>query len=417
VKILFVSQWFDPEPTFKGLLFARALVRRGHHVEVLTGFPNYPGGRLYDGYRIRLRQVEERDGVRVVRLPLYPSHDASGVRRAANYASFAASVAVLGAWSVNRPEVIYAYHPPITVGIAAVLLGRVLRCPVVYDVQDLWPESVEASGMMPASLLGPLAAACGWVYRNADRVVTLSPGMAEMLARHGVARDRLSCIYNWCDEAALGGNGGSELLLPCRERGDFLVVYAGALGVVQGLEAVLGAAEILLRRSPRIHFAFVGAGVDANRLRASAAARGLSNTTFLPRQPIGKMGGLLRSADAVLVHLKDLPLFHVTVPSKTQAYMAIGRPIVMAVRGDAADLVKRACCGVVCEPEDPMALAEAIVSLATLDVGDRDAMAARGRQFYNAELSVDRGVSRFEAVFADAISGRFASRSLDGSAC
>jgi len=127
LRILLLTQWFDPEPTFKGLAFARALTARGHTVEALTGFPNYPGGRVYDGYRVRVRQRETIDGIRVTRVPLYPSHDGSSVRRIANYASFAACATLLGPFSVSKPDVVYVYHPPGTIGLPAWVIGALRR--------------------------------------------------------------------------------------------------------------------------------------------------------------------------------------------------------------------------------------------------------------------------------------------------
>ena len=146
MKILILSQWFDPEPDFKGLLFARELVARGHEVEVLTGFPNYPGGKIYPGYRIRPWARERLDGIDVLRVALYPSHNNSGLHRIFNYVSFFISAAVFGTALIRKPDVMYVYHPPITVGFAATVIGFLRRAPFVYDIQDLWPDTVAASG-------------------------------------------------------------------------------------------------------------------------------------------------------------------------------------------------------------------------------------------------------------------------------
>ncbi len=162
---MILSQFFAPEPNFKGLPFARELVRRGHEVEVLTGFPNYPGGRLYPGYRVRPWRREIIGGIAVNRVPLYPSHDRSAVRRAANYASFALSASVLGPWLVKKPDVVYVYHPPATVGLPAMALRALCRCPLVYDVQDLWPDTVASSRMMGnRRLISALDRCCRLVY-------------------------------------------------------------------------------------------------------------------------------------------------------------------------------------------------------------------------------------------------------------
>ena len=203
MKILMLTQWFQPEPTFKGLPLARALRDRGHEVEVLTGFPNYPGGKLYLGYQVRPWSRETMDGIRVNRVALYPSHDCNTVGRVFNYLSFGATSALLGPWLVRKPDVIYAFNL-VTLDVAAGLMRRLRGCRTVLDVQDLWPESLSASGMMKNRLLlGFLDRWCRSAYRHADRIITLSPGSKQHLADRGVPEDRVEVIYNWCDEASL----------------------------------------------------------------------------------------------------------------------------------------------------------------------------------------------------------------------
>ena len=147
MRILFLTQWFQPEPSIKGLPFAKALRDRGHEVEVLTGFPNYPGGKVYPGYRVRLWQSEIMEGIRVHRVALYPSHDKSALRRMGNYLSFALTSATIGPFLVRRPDVVYVYNL-VTLGLTSRLLQLIYGCPVVYDIQDLWPDSVSGSGML-----------------------------------------------------------------------------------------------------------------------------------------------------------------------------------------------------------------------------------------------------------------------------
>jgi glycosyltransferase involved in cell wall biosynthesis len=401
VRILLLTQWFDPEPTFKGLTFARALAARGHSVEVLTGFPNYPGGRVYDGYRMRWRQLEILDGIRVVRVPLYPSHDGSVLRRALNYSSFAVSAAVLGTWSVSRPDVAYVYHPPGTIGLPALALRALRGIPFVYDIQDLWPDSVAASGMMSSLRMNRLLDAwCHLVYRGSNQLVVLSPGFKRTLVARGVPEHKVHVIYNWCDESSLV----SSIADPTMARelglaGRFNVVFAGTMGKVQGLDAVLRAAQRLLHQEPKVQFVFVGGGVEVEHLRQTSTTLGLDNVKFLPRRPVIEIGGVLALADVLLVHLKDDPLFRITIPSKTQAYMAVGRPILMAMRGDAADLVREAGCGLCCEPEDPESIATTVRRLVAMDHCALAAMGENGRKFYAKRLSLHVGVGHFDGVF------------------
>ena len=202
MRILFVTQWFDPEPTFKGLAFARELTRLGHQVQVLTGFPNYPGGKVYPGYRVRLLQRESIDGIDIVRVPLYPSHSRSSVGRIANYVSFAAAATFIGPLVVTRPDVIYAYHPPATVGMPALVLRLIFGARLVYDIQDMWPDTVTATGMLRAGwMIRLLSGWCQFIYRHADHLTVLSPGFKRALISRGVESAKISVIYNWCDEA------------------------------------------------------------------------------------------------------------------------------------------------------------------------------------------------------------------------
>jgi lipopolysaccharide/colanic/teichoic acid biosynthesis glycosyltransferase/glycosyltransferase involved in cell wall biosynthesis len=401
MKILLLTQWFDPEPTFKGLLFAKELQRRGHEVEVLTGFPNYPGGRLYPGFKIRPWQREQMEGIPVLRVALYPSHDKSGLRRVLNYASFAVSAAILGTLLVRRPDVIYVYHPPATIGLAAAAIGFFRRAPFVYDIQDLWPDTVAVSGMISSpGAMAVLGMWCQFVYGRARRIVVLSPGFKRQLVSRGVSPDKVDVIYNWCDEAKIQQTAPDPALAATFGLGDkFRVMFAGTMGTAQALDAVLDAAGLCLSRLPGVQFVFVGGGVDLHRLKQRAAGADLANVVFLPRQEMSAMGGVLGLADVLLVHLKKDPLFEITIPSKTQAYLAAGKPILMGVRGDAARLITESGGGVVCEPEDPVSIAAAVTRLASMSTEQRAAMGQAGKRFYDEKLSLNVGVERFEALF------------------
>jgi glycosyltransferase involved in cell wall biosynthesis len=406
MRVLLLNQWFDPEPAvFKGLAFARALVARGHDVEVITGFPNFPEGRLYPGYRLRPFQRETIDGVRVLRVPLYPSHSRSRVGRSANYLSFAASAGAIGGLLTGAPDVIYAYHPPATVGVPAAVIGWFRRAPIVLDVQDLWPDALTATGMVNGRrTLGFVGRLCAWNYRQAARIVVPSPGFQNTLEVRHVPASKLRVIYNWCDESELGvRTPDPSWVRGLGFEGRFNVVFAGTMGLAQGLDAVLLAAERCQARRPDLQFVFVGGGVDRARLERFAAEKRLSNVRFLPRQPSREIGRILTLADALLVHLRDDPLFRVTIPSKTQAYLHAGRPIVMAVRGDAADLMQQAGAGIVAEPGNPDSIADAAIGLASRPSSEREEMGRRGAEFYRRHLSLAIGVRHFEEVLMEAV--------------
>jgi len=398
-RVLLLTQWFDPEPTFKGLVFARELVRQGFEVEVLTGFPNYPGGKVYAGYSIQWLQREMIDGVQVTRVPLYPNHDQSAIKRVLNYASFAASATFYGVLMAKRANVMYAYHPPLTVGMAAALIKLFRRVPVVYDIQDMWPETLRATGMLSnPKALNLVARVCRWVYRRMDHIVVLSPGFKRLLLERGVPESKLSVIYNWADEAALGA---PECKVPAAFPGGnhFSILFAGNIGKAQALDTVLDAASLLKVRGSRVCWVMLGAGVEVERLRAEAAKRQLTNVVFLPPVTMAEVGAYLNAADALLVHLRRDPLFEITIPSKTQAYMSVGKPLLMAVDGDAADLVRQSGGGLVAESENPEALARTAAQLAAVPAEALTTMGDKAQRFYREHLALAEGVRRFGDVF------------------
>jgi len=313
IRVLLLTQWFDPEPTLKGMVMARVLRRQGFDVEVVTGFPNYPGGKLYPGYRIKWLQREVIDGVQVTRLPLYPNHDQSAIKRVLNYASFAASALVYGLFMAKRADVMYAYHPPLTVGIAASLIRLLRRIPVVYDIQDMWPDTLRATGMLNnPQALRMVAAVCRWVYRRVDRIVVLSPGFKRLLVERGVPAAKVDVIYNWADEAALAAPAGQlPAAFPDPDR--FRILFAGNMGKAQALGTVLDAAALLQERGSRVCFVMLGGGVELAPLKVQATRRRLSNVVFLPAVPMAEVGAYLQAADALLVHLRKDPLFEITI--------------------------------------------------------------------------------------------------------
>ena len=399
IRVLLFTQWFEPEPTFKGMVFARELIAQGFEVEVVTGFPNYPGGKLYPGYKIKALQREVIDGVQVTRVPLYPSHGQSGIGRLVNYISFAASMLIYGIFRAKKPDVIYAYHPPLTVGIAAALVRFFRRVPVVYDIQDMWPDTLKATGMFSnEKLLKIVSRVCDWVYGHVDQIVVLSPGFKRLLVERGVPADKIDVIYNWCAESSID----TALIKP---PGNFPVVsklkilFAGNLGKAQALETVIEAAYLVQEQTSQVAFIFIGGGVEASRLEVLAKSKKLKDVYFLPAVPMSEIGAYLSRADALLVHLKKDPLFSITIPSKTQAYMAAGKPILMGVDGDAADLVRAAGCGVVSESGNARALADAVLALMDIPAEERTRMGERGKTFYREELSLRVGVERFGMHF------------------
>jgi glycosyltransferase involved in cell wall biosynthesis len=406
MRILLLTQFFQPEPIFKGLPLAKALRNLGHEVEVITGFPNYPGGKIYPGYRVRLWQRDAIDSIPVTRLALFPSHDQSGLRRAANYISFGASAALLAPMLSRPPDIIYVYNL-ITLGLASRLIRWRHRSPIVLDVQDLWPESVMKSGMLKSRWSrAALTRWCRREYSSPDRITVLSPGFKRHLVNGGIPEAKIEVIYNWCEEvgARLSRIEAERLRQRLGFVGRFNVLFAGTMGRVQALDTVLEAAKMVQQTASEVLFTLLGGGVEVERLKALSAD--LPNVQFLPRCSPQEAMAVTSVSDAVLVHLKNDPLFSITIPSKTQAYLYAGKPILMGVTGDAATLVSDAQAGVLFEPENANSLAGAVVGLSRLPAHERDHMGAQGKRFYEEHLSFAEGVRHFEAVFRKMCRGK-----------
>jgi len=399
MRILYLTQWFEPEPVFKGMDFAKGLAAEGLTVTVVTGFPNYPVGKLYPQYRMRWCSTEQHDGITVKRLPLYPSHDRSVVRRALNYISFAASATVYCLAVGHRWDVIYVYHPPLTAALAGVISGWVRRRPVIVDVQDLWPDSLTATGMMRRGwgtrMLGALA---GFVYRRARFLIVQSEGFGKVLRRRGVPAEKILTIYNWADESAVAVSSAANGNVPALSKQHFNVMFAGTIGLAQGLDAVLDAAKLLADRAPHVRFVLAGDGADLPRLRHRILQEAIGNVELIGAVPRSEVAKLLQQADALLVSLKADPLFSVTVPSKTQFYLASGKPILIAATGEAAHLVEAAGAGIAVAPGDGAALAEAAMQLASMSSDERAAMGDSGARYYRRFFARAEAMKRTAAV-------------------
>ncbi|GAB4511460.1 MAG: glycosyltransferase family 4 protein [Anaerolineae bacterium] len=402
MRVLILSFFYHPEPNdIKIHTLAKTLVERGHEVTAITTFPNYPDGVIYPGYKQKLWQREDKDGVRLIRVPLYPNHSRSSIKRALSYLSFMVSLAVLAPFLMGkRPHVMWVYHPPLTTGLAGWWVSLLRRVPFVYEIQDMWPETLVSTGMFSNQrALRWVAAGAMFIYRRAAAITVNSPGFQQNLIDKGVPAEKVHVALTWADEtiyrpvardAAVGAAHHLE--------GRFNVIFGGNMGLAQGLESVIKAAA-LLHDQPEIQFVFIGDGVALPELQAQVRERALTNIRFIERQPAENMPQFFAWGDALLVTLKDDPLFAITIPAKITSYLACGRPIVCAVRGDGANLVQAAGAGIICPPEDASALAKAIMSLYTMARSEREALGAAGRQYFLAHFTHNTLIDRYEALF------------------
>lgn len=402
MRIVLLSQWYLPEPDIKVHLLAKDLIARGHQVISVTGFPNYPQGRIYSGYRQRLWQWEEMDGVRVLRLPLYPDHSRSRVKRILNYLSFAVSASILAPILSGPIDVMWVYHPPLTVGIPAWWLNLLRRTPFIYEVQDMWPETIAATGMLSDNIaLHWLTRLARFIYKRATAITVISPGFKQNLIQKGVPADKIYVISNWANEEIYRPLSPDSTLADKYGLTDkFNIIYGGNLGAAQAMDNVLQAAS-LLRDLSAIQFVLIGDGVDEVALKQQAKDMGLNNVRFIERQTVGQMPHFFALADVLLVHLRRDPLFEITIPGKTIAYLGCGKPILGAVSGDAADLIRQAGAGIICQQEDPASLAQTVRDLYAMSPTERKKMGDAGRRAFLKNYTRSVLIGRYETLFKE----------------
>jgi glycosyltransferase involved in cell wall biosynthesis len=404
VRILVLSQYYDPEPIPKPAELAEELTRRGHEVSVLTGLPNYPTGRLFPGYSLRPHRRESIRGVPVLRVFEVPYHSGSSVGRFLNYGSFMFAAAA-AAPVIARPDVVYAWHPPLTVGVAAWALKVFRGCPFVYDVQDVWPDEAIFAGMMNEGIVSKaLRVLEKAVYKQASHIVVATSGARNNLLAKHVPVDKVSVVPNWIFGDGLVPPAPADVerarsLLAADSA--FTVTFAGNTGLVQGLETMLEAARLLLQRTD-IAFRVVGDGSDLPRLRKLAEKIGLTNLRFIGRLPSSQMPAVLAASDALLVVLRPGPLMDLALPTKTLAYLAAGRPVIVAAGGAAEELVRECDAGLIVRPGEPQDLADAVQQLVAMPPLKRKAMGQRGRDAVSRRFAREQLVDRLEALLVQA---------------
>lgn len=387
--ILFVTPYFPPEIGAAQVRMsetARELAARGHQVTVLTTLPNYPNGIVSPEYRHGQRRREDRHGVSVVRVWSYVSPNKGFLRRILSQLSFGCLAAFLARGRIARPDVIVVQSPPLFDAIAGRMLARRYHCPFVFTVSDIWPESAVQLGALRNRLAIWLAERLEWsTYRRAGAVWCVTRGIREQLGQRGVAAEKLFLLTNGVDTSVFRPQPQAEARAALGWDERFTLLYAGTIGLAQGLGTVLDAAE-LLRRQGDIRVVLAGDGATKAALVADAHRRGLDNVTFLDAQPHATMPTLIAAADACLASLRKVPLFEGALPSKMYEAMACGRPLVLAVGGEARELIEcEAGAGVYVEPEDPAALADTLMRLRD-DPARREEYGRRGRAFVEARF-------------------------------
>ncbi len=367
MRILFLSHYFPPEvnaPASRTYDHTVRWKQAGHHVTVITCNPNCPTGILFPGYRnLVWPQREVVDGIEVIRVWTYLAPNAGTLKRTLNYLSYMGS-AVLAGLFVPRPDVVVATSPQFFCGWAGVIVSRLRRVPFVLEVRDIWPESIETVGAIRSrGVLRLLQRLERWMYLSANHIVTVGEGYRQKILERAKIPERISVVMNGVDlNRFTPGMPDLALRQKWQGVGKFVCAYVGTIGMAHGLDVVLEAAQILKSHGrDDIVFWLVGEGARKTELQAEAERRGLNGqVVFTGRVPKEEIPRILASADACLVHLKKTELFETVIPSKMFEIMAMAKPIIMGVRGEAMRIVANCQAGVPMEPESPLSLLEAI---------------------------------------------------------
>ena len=346
------------------------------------------------------KQVEYIDGVRIVRVASYISHGHTALKRFASYTSFSLTALLYSLVSAKRADIVYSYYPPMVGGITGVLISLLKHSALIYDVQDLWPEALEAAGISEKSTgFKVVEKIMNWIYHRSTAIIVLSNGYKQALINKGIPAEKIHRVYNWCDESRMKVAETSNYFSN-NTKSSFDILYAGNMGAAQALHFVIQAADKLQQMGRQdIRFIFLGNGIELENLKKQAASLKLSNVIFRGHVAPELVGAELQAADALLVHLASNPVFDITVPSKTQAYLAAGKPILMAVAGESAEIIKLANAGIVSLPCNAADIAAGAISMAEASAEQLFAFATSARKYYLNNMSQMNGVEQISRIF------------------
>jgi colanic acid biosynthesis glycosyl transferase WcaI len=388
VKILYISQYFPPEiaaPAVRVSELSRHWAAAGHDVTVLTGFPNHPAGIIHPDYRSKMRRFlfrERMENVKVVRTWLWPRPNRKALGRILSFASFAISSAASGLF-LDRPDVVIATSPQLLVGLTGWWLARAKRVPFIFEVRDLWPESLSAVGLgndqsLLHRVLGKIA---DFLYRQSDKIVVVTPAFKEHLVKKWkVSPEKISVVPNGVETELFSPKDASaDVKQELGTEGKFVACYIGTMGMAHGLETVLQSAAELKNTVPQVFFLLIGDGAEKEHITTRAHSLGLTNVKIIDLQPREKIPSYICAADVCLVLLKRTPIFETVIPTKMLEYMACGRPVILGVEGQAKQIVEAARAGICIQPENAGELAQAVIRLSE-DSNLRKSMGNNGRQ-------------------------------------
>jgi len=404
MRVLVVSQYFWPE-NFRVNDLVSELVKRGHEITVLTGKPNYPAGKVFEDYKKNPKDFEHFEGVRVFRAPML-ARGHGALRLFLNYLSFVVGASVWSPWFLRGQsfDVIFVYEPsPITVGLPAIIIGRLKCAPIVFWALDLWPETLAAIGVVRSPrLLSWVGCLVSYIYNKCTLILGQSRGFLSSIEKYCSNPRKIHYFPSWSEDVFSQTNiVKAPEVPPCD--GIFTVLFAGNVGEAQDLPSVLNAAEHL-KDNQNIRWLIVGDGRKSDWLQAEVKRRGLAkNVLLLGRFPVARMPSFYAQADALLVSLKRDPVFSMTIPGKVQSYLMSGLPLIGMLDGEGAKVIQDSGAGFTCAAGDSSGLATAVLKMADLSVVQRSELGLCGRRYAEKEFGREILISRLEDYFMEAV--------------
>lgn len=398
MHILVVTQYFWPE-NFRINDLVTGLMERGHKVTVLTGQPNYPDGRFFKGYSFLQNLSQEYAGAKVVRVPILPRGNGSGIRLALNYLSFVLSASAIAPFRCREKyDLTFIFEPsPITVALPALLMRRLKKIPVMFWVQDLWPESLTAAGAVSSPLvLGLVGKLVSFIYNRCDRILVTSRAFGSSIVKYTEDRGQICYFPQYGEDVYRVVELAEDAPERSKVPNGFVVMFAGNIGAAQDFETIISAAH-QLRKHKDIHFVIVGDGRMRKWVEEEVSRLQLEKTFHLfGRYPLESMADFFSLADVMLVTLKRDPIFSLTVPAKIQSYLACGRPVLAALDGEGARIIEEAAAGITCPTEDPAALVAAILRMRNTAAEGLCEMGENGLKYYRNNFDRKMLIDRLE---------------------
>lgn len=397
MRLLIVAQYFWPE-NFRINDLVTELIQRGHDITILTGKPNYPDGVIFKEFLDNPEKFSTYQGAKIIRVPLFP-RGKGGWRLILNYFSFAFNATLIGLWKLRRKnfDAIFSFEPsPITVALPAIALRQQKKIPFTFWILDLWPETLEAIGVVRSKILlrwiGKLVT---FIYNRTDLILAQSQSFIPQIRQYAGTKSHIEYYPSWSETLPdlEDAPAAPEVIA---DNNKFNIVFAGNIGEAQDFPAILAAAEHL-KHHESIRWLIVGDGRQAEWVVSEIIKRGLENkVVMLGRHPLERMPSFFKHADALLVSLKDTPIFSMTIPGKVQTYLATGIPIIAMLNGEGAEIIEQAQAGLTCPAGNSQQLAEIVLKLFHIPLDERQRMGNNGKILNETTFNRERLISQLE---------------------